>query len=126
MPILTDEDMQPFRQLFANLACDQACTITRMGYDDDGYGHKTENPVIITTVNALVQKPSASIGDALTSFAGRIASKSMIKVDFPYGQDIQQKDTLSFTSTPKTFVVQEILNPGSFSISTTVLATEVA
>lgn len=126
MPILTDEDMQPFRQLFADLACDQACTITRFGYDGDGYGHKVENPAIIATVNSLVQKPGASIGDALASFAGRIASKSMIKVDFPYGQDVMQKDVLSFTSTPKTFVVQEVLNPGSFSISTTVLASEVA
>jgi len=125
MPILTDADMVPFRNLFASLACDKEVTIKRPAKTDDGYGHKSEPTLTtIATVNVLVQKPAPTTADALQGEAGRIVSRSTCTIDFPYGQDVQKGDYLIFTGTNKTFTVHKILDPGSFSISTSVLAIE--
>lgn len=126
MPILSDADMVPFRELFASLACDKECTIKRPVLTNDGSGSQTETLVVIAVTNVLVQKPGASIGDALRGYASLLASPATWLIEFPYGQDVAQNDKLAFAGSSKTLTVQEILEPGSFSISTSVLAGEVA
>jgi hypothetical protein len=121
MPILTDADMVPFRDLFANLACDKACTVKRPTLVNDGYGSQTETLTTIGTANTLVTKPKPSI---LQNYAYLVASKATWQVEFPYGQDVKTKDQLTFTGSSKTLIVQEVLEPESFSISTNVLAVE--
>jgi hypothetical protein len=72
--------------------------------------------------NVLIKKPDNSM---LQNYASLIASKVIQLIEFPYGQDVQQKDVLSFAGSNRTLAVQEVLEPGSFSISTSVLASEV-
>lgn len=122
MPILTDADMVPFRTLFADLACDKECRIKRREVTNDGYGSQTETLVVIAVANALVKKPD---GDILQNYASIVANQATWVVDFPYGQDVKQGDVLDFTGSNKVLTVQEVLEPGSFSISTSVLAGEV-
>src|SRR4030095_1171686 len=118
MPILSDAQMGPFRTLFSNLACDKSCTIKRPTKSKDSGGRVSQTLATIATVNVLIQKPGADIGNSLQEYADIIAGKAVVPIEFPYGQDVRKEDQLTFTGSSKTLVVQKILDPGSFSIST--------
>lgn len=126
MPILTDTQMQPFRTLFASLACDKACVIKRPTKSKDSGGRVNQTLATIATVNVLIKKPGADVGSSLQDYADIIAGRAVQLIEFSYGQDIREEDQLTFTGSSKTLVVQKVLEPGSFSISTSVLAVEVS
>jgi len=126
MPILTDAQMTPFRTLFASLACDKECVIKRPTKSKDAGGRVSQTLAIIATVSVLIKKPGADVGSSLQDYADIIAGKAVVPIEFPYGQDVAEEDQLTFTGSDKTLVVQKVLEPGSFSISTTVLAAEVS
>lgn len=126
MPILTDAQMQPFRTLFSNLACDKECVIKRPTRTNDAYGSQTLTLTTIATVNVLIPKPDARGASTLQEYAALIAGKVTQLVEFPYGQDVRQNDQLTFTGSNKTLIVQKVLEPGSFSISTSVVVVEIS
>jgi hypothetical protein len=126
MAILDDADMQTFQDLFADLALDKACTIKRPSKAKDSGGRVSQSLTTIATVNALVKKPGADIGNSLQDYAMLIAGKATTLIEFPYGQDVEEEDQLTFAGSTKTLVVQKVLEPGSFPVSTGVLAVEVS
>jgi hypothetical protein len=125
MGLFTDTDLQPFRELFVELACDQECTISRPGNTADGYGTQSPGtPTVIATVDVFVHAPGVTEGSTLQVHSLEVSSLAMWQVDFPYGADVQEKDLLTFAGSTKTLIVQELLEPKSFPIVTSVLASE--
>jgi hypothetical protein len=124
MGLFSDTDLEPFRDLFADLATDQECTITRNVKNADPYGTDSEIPQVIDTVDVLVSAPGITEGSTLQVHSLETSSLAMWKVSFPYGQDVLEEDLLTFPNSSKRLIVQELLEPKSYPISTDVLASE--
>jgi hypothetical protein len=122
MPAISEAKLQKLRALFVKKACDKECTIKRPVLVDDAYGSQSETLVVIAVAMVLIKKPD---GGMLQNYSSLVASKAVHLIEFPYGQDVHQRDVLDFTGSNRELTVQEVLEPVSFSISTSALASEV-
>ena len=97
------------------------CTIQRRAPASDAYGSPNTGAYsTIATSNAGMKQPSATL---LQNYAFLIGSKSTWQVNLPENQDVQHQDLLLIGSDK--LEVQVILQPRSYSATTSVLASEV-
>lgn len=111
------------RTRFAALACQDDCTITRKtGGTRDSLGSPgaTGSTTQTQTVKADVVQPGSG---TLAEYASKIGAQFTWQVEFPYGTDVREGDTLTVQG--KSMQVQALLEPDTFRAFTGVLASEV-
>ena len=106
----------------ASVVCDQPCQIWRKSsLVPDGYGTQSNGGyTLIATTTAGMSQPS---GGQLQNYDYLIGSLSAWQVHLPYGTNVQHQDHLVIDS--QTLEVQILLDPQSYQVLLTVLASEI-
>lgn len=100
--------------------CDKTCEIYRKTRTPDGMGSSTESYSLIETTVAGLGEPTAS---ELQNFDYEVGDKATWKVRMPLGIDAGPQDHLVIDG--QTLEVNILLNPKSYEIFHSVLATEI-
>lgn len=100
--------------------CDKTCQIYRKTRTPDGLGGYTENYSLIETTVAGLGEPSAG---ELQNYDFEIGDKEAVKVRLPIKTDAQGQDRLVIEN--QTFEIHILLNPKSFEVFHSVIATEI-
>jgi hypothetical protein len=106
-------------QAIATSALDQTCIIKHIIKTKDAFGTEAESYSAGTSSACGFRQPSAG---QLQMYAARLGSLATFHVAFPSGTDVQLLDHLVIGT--DTLVVQVLLTPQSYSVTSNVLATE--
>ena len=101
------------------VACDKVCEIYRKTRTPDGMGSYTEEYALIETTVAGLGEPTAN---ELQNYDFEIGDKETAKIRLPIGVDATHQDHLVIEG--QIFEVHILLNPKSYEIFHSVLATE--
>lgn len=113
-------EMTALRSEVATASLDLDCTIKRPAKTSDAWGTNAEPTLnTVTSTKAGMKSPTPA---TLETYASRIGAKLAWEINFTYGTDVQEQDSL-FIGSDK-MIVQAILSQQSYSTLTTVLATE--
>lgn len=118
--LLSTAELAKLQTDFANAVCDKPCTIQRRTTTSGSAGEPVGSYNTIATVNAGMSQPT---GGQLANYAYIIESLATWQVRLPYGTDVKAQDRLVIEG--QTLVVQVVLDPHSYPVLLTVLASEV-
>lgn len=121
---MTDQELQPLRQVAVSLMNDVA-TIERVTSVDDGsLGTVDTWAAIAENVPCRVAERELA-GDYETTQAGRLTSVGEHAIRFPYGTDIRETDRIKVLSLslPRAFEVSRVIEH-SYATTTTVICVE--
>lgn len=119
LPIGPDE-LLAIQSDAVDATCDKTCKIYRKTRTSDGMGSSTETWALIETTVAGLGEPTAN---ELQNYDFEIGDKETAKVRLPIGTDAIAQDHLVIDG--QTLEINILLNPKSYEIFHSVLATEI-